>query len=72
MTELFIPSHLLGARWAQREACQSRGGELLRRADLTRGVAVLSQHCPTLPNFTGQDRTEAPVRQLRHAVGLLE
>ena len=56
VTELFIPSHLLGACWAQREACQSRGGELLRRADLTRGGAVLSQHCPTSQDRTGQKR----------------
>ena len=43
MTELSIPSHLLGARWAQREGCQSRGGELVRRVDLNRGGSVLSR-----------------------------
>ena len=64
------PWHLLGPAWGL-----SRGGELLWRADLNTGDPVLSQHCLTwFPNLhcaMVRVRTEAPVRQLRHAVGLL-
>ena len=69
MTELSIPSHLLGARWAQREGCQSRGGELLWRADLTRGGADCFKS--TLPNVipeSSQDRSG----QDRNAVETIE